>query len=255
MVRTPFFTLAALLVFAALAAAAPPGNPPASAERLDRIEDPPASPYPNKVEGLELPDPFTVPYDEGFVTLKANCKGPVEWIVRPVPGTRPLRFKYRASEGNEIDLSIPPTDCSIEVYAIGVVPGTGKPTPPAMTMVTVQGPSPEPAPKPSPAPAPAAHLHVTIVLDAAKTTAETAALLNSPTLFARLRAAGTEPRAYLTSDPRLKEKHLDAFVTRAGGAPALIAQLDSGKVVLAVTLPRTEAEILDSITRAQRGGN
>ncbi len=79
-------------------------------------------------------------------------------------------------------------------------------------------------------------------------------MLNSPTLFPKLRQLGHVPRVYATADPQVKEKRLDGFVAKAGGAPALLVQTDNGQVVLSIPAPKTEADVLSVISKLQ-GGN
>lgn len=197
----------------------------------------------NKVENLELPDNFSVPFDEGFITVKAKCDGPVEWIVL----SNAAKVKHKVNPAlKEVDVSVPPQECVIIVYCYGVI--GGKLTKSARTDITVTGaPMPNPSPNPTPQPVPTGKLHATVVEDASKRTPEIAKVLTSTTLRQKLTEAGIVFRVYDQRDPLLKRKNFDSLLSKLGGLPVLIIQSSDGKVISAGPMPRSEEEFLKII--------
>lgn len=85
----------------------------------------------NKVLNLELPPNQEVKPDEGFVLIKAECKGIVKWLVisqKPV--------KYIANEQNNTLIVGVPHSGSVTVFAVGLC--ENKMTEFAKTVVSVK---------------------------------------------------------------------------------------------------------------------
>jgi len=90
----------------------------------------------NKVLNLELPPNQEVKPDEGFVLLKADCKGTVKWLV-----VSPNPVKYVANDqNNTLIVGVPPSG-AVTVFAVGLC--ENKITEFAKTVITVQEPPKE----------------------------------------------------------------------------------------------------------------
>jgi hypothetical protein len=222
-----------------------------------RGDDPaPADAPANKVEGLELPADQKVGPDEGFVTLTAKTEAKrVRWLV-----VCEKRVKFLELDRSVV-VGVPQGPTTVQVFAAALVKDDV--TPFARTVLTVEGarpppkPDPGPAPGPSPGPAPkpaAGKLHVTVVLDYDRITPAQAAVANSASLRKALADDNAALRVYPTTSDVLTTRKLTPFVTRAGGAPALIVQDDAGVVRAAVTLPADEAGVLAAVARVRKGG-
>ncbi len=207
----------------------------------------------NKADGIELPPDQTVKFDEGFVTLQANCKGTVKWLV--ISATK---IKYFTLPSNGIIVSIPPQGGLITVFAVGLV--DGKLTDFARTSITVSGGStpvtppvgPVTPPGPNP-PAPTANMHVTFIVDLNNTTPAMGQIINSQKIREAITTRNAYYRLYDASSSTLKDKGLDKVVTSGGGAPIIIVQSASGNVVSSLKMPGTEAEVLQYLTRVLGG--
>lgn len=210
----------------------------------------PASAASSEVEGLKLPKSFSVPHDEGFVTITAECKGQVQWLILTA---NPVRIKYKATANPpEVDIAIPPVECVLSVFAVAVI--DGKITPFVRTDITVTGPRGPPGPGPGPGPGPkppilppGTKLHVTVVEDPAKRTVAITNVVESAKVIAELRQDGHVYRVYSVRDPEVVKKRLDQFVAKAGGVPALIIQTDDGIVQRAIPLPTSADELLTTV--------
>jgi hypothetical protein len=197
------------------------------------------APPANEVAGLKLPAPQKVNYDEGFVTLKADCKGTVKWLV--LSTSAKIKFKVNSGTPNEIDIAVPPYEAAITVFCIGVI--DGKQTDFARTDVAVEGPA---GPGPTPAPIPPdvkGPFHLSIIEDPLKRTEAIKGIVDNPALFKQLRDKKVTPRVYTVNDPVLKTKKFDAVLTKYG-APMLILQDDNGKALVIGSLPASSAELL-----------
>ena len=87
----------------------------------------------NKVLNLELPPNQEVKHDEGFVLIKAECKGLVKWLV-----ICPKPVKYIAYEQNNTLIVGVPQSGSVTVFAVGLF--ENKMTEFAKTVITVKEP-------------------------------------------------------------------------------------------------------------------
>lgn len=198
-----------------------------------------------KVDGLELPPDQTVSFDEGFVTVKAKCAGEVKWLI-----ISPTRVKYVPIPDNEIILSIPPQKgTNITVFAVGLV--NGKLTEFARTNILVDGgppvpvpPGPNPPGPVPPPPLPTKGIHVTFLSDFDNMTPELAIVLNSQNINNFIKSKDGFQRNYDFKNPTVAQKKLDQVVARVGGSSVLVLQDNSGVVLLAQPIPRTEADVL-----------
>ena len=120
------------------------------------------------------------------------------------------------------------------------------------------GPGPTPTPIPSPVPDPTpipvpvqTGLHVSAVVYFEILTPEVAAIIQSPTLAAKLTEAGHHWRFFSKTSPALAKAKLTPYV-EAAGTPCLIIQTSAGKVIggKAIPLPATEQGILDAVKAA-----
>ncbi len=199
----------------------------------------------NEVPGLKLPASQTVEYDEGFTTLKAECAGPVKWLVL---STAPkVKFKISATTPKEIDIGIPPYKCVITVFAVGYV--SNKFTGFARTDLTINGPPqpapPDPNPDPTPDPKPDVKtpLHLTIIDDPAARTPATAKVINSQDMRNALKAKKILIRVYSKNDPEIKTKKFETVLQKYG-TPMVILQDNTGKGLIIGKLPATSDEVL-----------
>jgi len=206
----------------------------------------------NKTDGIELPADQTVKFDEGFVTLQANCKGTVKWLV--ISATK-IKY-FTLPTGNSIIISVPPQGGLITVFAVGLV--DGKLTDFARTSITitsggpVPNPNPTPNPNPNPNPAPVS-AHVTFVVDLNNTTPALGQILNSQKVREAITTRGAYYRLYDVNSAVLKEKGLDRVVAEKGGPPMIIVQAANGNIVGALKMPGTEADVLQYLTKILGG--
>lgn len=205
----------------------------------------------NKADGIELPADQNVKYDEGFVTLTANCKGSVKWLV--ISATKIKYFTLPTN--NTIIVSVPPQGGLITVFAVGIV--DGKLTEFARTNITVTGgpaPVPGPAPGPNPGPnGPTASMHVTFIVDLNNTTPALGQILNSQKIREAITTRNGYYRLYDSQSSVLKEKGLDKVMASAGGPPLIVVQTSSGNVVGSRKMPNTEAEVLQYLAQVLGG--
>jgi hypothetical protein len=204
----------------------------------------------NKVDGLSLPASFTVTADEGFVTVKADCKGPVEWIVL----TTAQKVKYKVSESDkEVIVSVPTVQCIITIFCYGVV--EGKPTKPARCDITVNvgnGDNPKP-PEPGPKPVPnVGKLNITIVEDPSKRTQDYTLITRWAITKEELEKLGH--KSYLlpfnapeATDPKYGfDKLIKQFPL-----PILVIQDEKGKLLGAGPAPKTLDELKRMIAQGK----
>lgn len=226
----------------------------------------PTTSTPNKVTGLTLPPNFNVPYDEGFITVKAECKGSVEWIVL----TTAKKVKYK-THNNEVDISVPPEQCVVTVFAYGYADGKLTRAARCDIKVTVPQPKPKPQPEPEPQPEPTppppapnplpapdptptpiqGNLIVTVIEDPLKRDLSYTTITRWFSTAAKLQAAGHRPFLKSIRDPAIKN-WLDAAAARdktfadalnRAGVPMMILQDIRGKPLAVGPCPRTEAEL------------
>jgi hypothetical protein len=120
------------------------------------------------------------------------------------------------------------------------------PSDPAFCDLVIDGPAPGPTPPPpGPTPAPGGKLHVTVFMDVAHQTPAVASLIESPTLRKAITDAGHQFRVFDMASG--VSGPFGPFITKAGGAPALVIQTADGKVQSAVELPGDEASILAEV--------
>lgn len=220
------------------------------------VVSPPYALAGTSVKGLELPADQTVRYDEGFISIKAECAGEVKWLV-----ISQHKVKYVVVPQNTIIISIPPDVPEkggiINVFAVGLV--EGKLTDFARTNILVSRgntpaptpnpnpPSPNPPtpnpPEPNPNPLITGKLHFTFLVDMNKRTPAMAKLLNSETLVKGLNERGHWFRQYDITTSIVDTKGLRQEVQKVGGNEVLIVQSESGAIVSSRVIPRTEAEI------------
>ncbi len=202
----------------------------------------------NKTDGIELPAAQTVKFDEGFVTLQADCKGSVKWLVISA-----VKVKYfTLPTNNTIIISVPPQGGLITVFAVGLV--DGKLTDFARTSITVTGNTPNPPNPPNPPPpGPTANMHVTFVVDLDNSTPELAQILNSQKIREAITTRNAYYRLYDAKSGVLKQKGLDRVLSAGGGPPMIIVQSAAGNVVGNIKMPKTEAEVLQYLTKILGG--
>jgi len=230
--------------------AVPAWAQPEPDEKGDGPKGPPAASAPkaNKAEGISLPPDSTVRNDEGFVSIQAECKGDVKFLV-----ISSVKVKY-VTNGNTVIVSIPCAGGVITVFAIGNV--GGKMTDFVSTNIQITSAAAPPGPTP-PGPSPPASvkgpLHVTFVLDLNNTTPQVAQMLNSPTLRKSVTDAGNFFRIYDKSSPVVAQRGMDKVMQQVGGNNAMIVQTEQGAVVSATPIPASEAEVMNILKKA--GGN
>jgi len=220
-------------------------------EKGDSPKGPPAAQAPkantaNKADGISLPPDATVRSDEGFVSIQAECKGDVKFLV-----ISSVKVKY-ITNGNTVIVSIPCTGGVITVFAIGNV--GGKMTDFVSTNIQISSASAPPGPAPPgpnpPGPAAKGPFHVTFVLDLNNTTPQVAQLLNNPNLRKSVTDAGHFFRIYDKSSPVVAQRGLDKVMQQVGGNNAMIVQTDQGAVVSATPIPASEAEVMGILRKA-----
>jgi hypothetical protein len=208
-------------------------------------QEPPAPQAINEVVGLKLPPSQVTNYDEGFVTVTADCKGIVRWLV--LSTNAKVKFKVNTATPNEIDVAIPPYESIITLFAIGLV--DGKLTEYARTDITVKGgiqppvpPDPRP-PDPKPPVAVAFPLHLTIIEDPSKRTPEIVQVIEDKDLRTKLKGKNILTRVYSVRDPKLTEYGFDKLL-KDKSLPYMVLQDNDGQLLLPQQLSRTSAELL-----------
>lgn len=205
----------------------------------------------NEVDGLKLPTSQQVKFDEGFITVSAECKGTVQWLV--LSTNAKVKYKINPATPNDIDLAIPPYDSIITLFAVGLV--DGKLTKFARTDITVKGPEPpDPGPTPPPQPPPPPPrppevikpLHLTIIEDPIARTPNITSIITSPELANRMKAKGVIYRVYGKNDPVVKNKGFDRAIAEFG-LPLFILQDNAGNALIVEKLPNTLSEIYNKL--------
>ncbi len=205
----------------------------------------------NEVAGLKLPEPKSVEYDEGFVTLEAECKGTVQWLV--LSTSVKVKYKVNKSTPNEIDIAIPPYESLITVYAVGLV--DSKLTAFARTDINVKGPPVPQPPEPPPAPGPDVKtpLHLSIIEDPAARTPAINNIINSTELRNKLKAKKVNVRVYSKNDEEIKNKKFDAVLAKYN-TPIIILQDATGKGLVIGELPKDLPSVYKLINPYVGGG-
>ena len=168
---------------------------------------------------------------EGFVTVTAEARGQVKFLV--VPGDPKLPVKAAEFPGSLV-VSVPPTPGAVvTVFAVASSPDGGM-TEFAHTTITVEGAAASPTTA-APLPRVSGRLWVTLVGDTPLST--------SPTLKASLEALGCKLSTLRDED--LDARNLRKAVEGVKG-PALLLQAEDGRFPLgkATPAPATEAELL-----------
>jgi len=127
----------------------------------------------------------------------------------------------------------------------------GPPVPPGPFVPPKPGPTPGPGPAPLVGP-----MHATAIIEIDKVTQGTAAITDSPTLRDSLEKIDCAWRVLDTTADQ-------AAITKLGlepiaaqiGMPVLIIQDQNGRVLSAVKLPATEADVLALATKLRQGGS
>jgi len=198
----------------------------------------------HEVEGLKLPPPQEAVYDDSFVTLTAECKGQVRWLVLSTD----LKVKYKISDAspNEIHIGIPPRRAVITVFAVAVV--DGKLTDFARTDISVKEGA-QPAP---PKPDITMPLHLTIVEDPQHRTPATQAIIDSLELKKQLESRQCLRRVYVKNDPLLAAKGFTPLIEKHG-LPLMVIQDHTGRALTIMRLPVTPAAVLAEVDRLLGG--
>lgn len=211
----------------------------------------------SSVKGLELPPDQTVKYNEGFIPIKAECKGEVKWLI-----VTQYKVKYVVVSPNTIIVSIPPdvpkAGGLINVFAVGNV--DGKLTDFARTNITVtrdtdpvdpvKPPDPVNPPDPvDPPPLVTGKLHLTFLYDKNNVTPALAKLVNSENLVKGINDRGHWFRTYDIKSDVVNQKGLTPYVQKVGGNNVLIVQTENSQVVSATVIPGTENEVFALISR------
>jgi hypothetical protein len=232
---------------------------------------PPAIPQPpditdlpsigNKVDGLALPDNFTVPSEKGLITIRASTEGRVQWFAF---GTAPVEAQVA---GNSIVLSVPRERAILTVLATALIvrkDPAGQVIEAAQTqfaacLITVEGPkggtgsggSGGSAGNP---PRATGQIYVTIVEDPAARTPALAAIINS----AKVKEAVGNPthfKAVDNRDPWLKMVGIGDALASAKQLPAIVIQERKqptdkiAPVIWAQPLPATEEQTVELIRK------
>lgn len=203
----------------------------------------------HEVPGLKLPAPQQVNHDESFITITAECEGEVQWLV--LSSSEKIKYKIAKGQTTDIDVGIPPNECIITLFAVGLV--DGKMTPFARTDIVVKGPAP---PNPEP-PAPPGNLklplHVTVIEDPLKRTPAIRSVVESLQLRQQLQQRNALMRVYAHNDPKVAEKKLDRLVLQYG-VPLLVIQDATGALAgQPTTLPSTPEGVLAAVNNVLGG--
>lgn len=204
----------------------------------------------NKVPGLTLPANFAVPTDEGFVNIKAECAGAVEWLVL----TTATKVKYKVSDQDkEVIIGVPNKPCVVSVFCFGVV--DSKPTKVARCDITVtENNAPRPPPDPPITPpnvVTKGPYVITVIEDPLKRTPDMTLITNWLASVTELKKLGH--KAYLVSskDPAIinPANGFDKLLSRFP-LPILVIQDPTGKLLGAGPCPKTLDELLKMLQGA-----
>jgi len=188
----------------------------------------PAPDSPNRAPGIALPEPVSVPADQGgFVKITATVAAGAEVVFDMAAVFDPPDAQVEVQTdqvGPTLYVGIPRTPGTIRIAACTAV--DGRPTRIVWTVIQIEGSPPKPAPSPDapPKPAPPAdplainqgpHLHVTFL-----------GVKPSDGLRRRLIVGGCAVYEYATVPAERKDLADEA--QRAGGLPLVVVQTDDG---------------------------
>ena len=233
-----------------------------------QVVEPPAVPkapiytVPNKVDGLELPEPLTVDPNEGFMLIQAKAKGTVKWFVI---GNNKVKFVANEAT-NSLIVSVPQSGV-VNVFAIAL--NDGKLTDFARTDISIQGSTPvKPDPvKPNPPVNPEdpsntvlervpEGLHVTFIMDYNQSNPEIAAVLNSKEIRDVIDSTKSYFKVYDINSKIVKEKNMDGLLKRTGSLPPytlFVVQKKDGTVLYYSAIPKTDAEVVKVLNKITKG--
>jgi hypothetical protein len=236
------------------------GNPDTTAKQLGATG--------SEVTDLNLPKNFEVDYDEMFVDISAECKGPVTWLV--VSTSEKIKYKLAKDGDTTVTVGVPPHECVISVFCVGFVDGHF--TNWARTDVYVHGPQAPPGPQPTPGPQPqpqtppqqthpmplpvGSRLQYTIIEDVRARTYQTKSIIESPNVRQAIGPTNIF-RVRDVSDPVVAT--FIAFIQKKQvPLPALFVQINDGTrtpkpPLWYGPLPHTEAEMIALIQSLQGG--
>jgi len=226
--------------------------------------EPPAVPkspiysVPNKVEGLELPEPVTVDPNEGFMLIQAKSKGQVKWFV-----IGNSKVKFVANDvTNSLIVSVPPSGV-VNVFAIALA--DGKLTEFARTDITIKGTDPvKPDPiKPDPVkPVPVdpevtpekvtEGIHVTFLTDYNQSSPEIASVLNSKEIRDIINNTKSFYKVYDINSKIVKEKNMDTLLKKTGNT-LFVVQKSDGTVLYYSAIPKTDADVIKVLNKITKG--
>ena len=227
--------------------------------------EPPAVPkapiysVPNKVEGLELPEPISVDPNEGFMVVQAKAKGQVKWFVI---GNSKIKF-VSDDVSNSLIVSVPQSGV-INVFAIAL--NDGKLTDFARTDITIKGTDPvKPDPiKPDPVkPTPVdptdvvpekvpEGLHVTFLMDYNQSNPDIAAVLNSKEVRDIITNTKSYYKVYDINSKIVKDKNMDTLLKKTGNT-LFVVQKSDGTVLYYSAIPKTDAEVVKVLNKITKG--
>jgi hypothetical protein len=200
----------------------------------------------SKTEGLELPDEITVDASEGFMLVQAKSKGKVKWLV-----VSQSKVKYVANEeSNSLVVAVPQSG-SVNIFAVALV--DGKLTEFAKTSISVKNNKPDPVKPIDPdKPNTKENLHITFLFDFNNSNPDLAAVLNSKTIRDEISKSKSYYKVYDINSPIVKSKKLDTLLEKTGNS-LFIVQSSDGTVLHYSAIPKTEKEVLDTLTKITKG--
>lgn len=208
----------------------------------------------NEVDGLKLPPNQKVDVNEGFITISADCKGTVKWLV--LSTAVKVKYKIHPAVPNEVTIAITNStnseNYSIFVYAIAQVDGKLTNFAKTEIAVIVSGNEPKPKPTPDPIPQPPNNisfpLHLSIIEDPIKRTPDIRAIIDSRELREKLLSKRVLTRVYSVNDPILSDLQFTQSIKQFG-TPLIILQDKNGKGLIIQKLPLNIQEILKIISK------
>jgi hypothetical protein len=207
---------------------------------------------PSQVPGLKLPASFSVRTDEGFVSIKAECKGPVQWLV--LTTAQKVKYKEMTDPDKELIVSVPNVACVISVFCYGAP--DGKLTKPVRCDINVVDSGTNPVPTPNPGPTPPAPnvtgpLNITVIEDPLKRSVDYTLLTQWLSAKAALQQLGHRPFLLSSKDPQVTNptNGFDQLIRRYS-LPILVIQDQEGKLLGAGPAPKT----LDDLKRMLNQG-
>lgn len=220
-----------------------------------------AATSPNKVDGISLPSSFSVNSDELFVSVKAESKSLVEWLVIvTVPSTNPPtpipKVKYKVvSADKELTIGIPNVTCVLSIFCWGVL--DGKPTKAARCDINVTSKdSPKPQPKPDdntdPKPKPAGPFLITIIEDPLKRSADNTLITKWADNKVKLKELGHSGYLVSSKDRQINDPANGfADLMKKIPLPILVIQTSDGELLGAGPAPKTIDELIKMINQGK----